>query len=238
MSIDLIHIKPRRAPGRPRPPGPGLGIVLSVTRPVTDEPADPYLDGTHRWWHLSRPSPELAAAQADGFLGAPGLAVDLGCGLATELRHLAASGWTTLGIDLSLPALQHAAVPDHATGHDRAAAGDPAASSARPVGLAQADVLRLPLGDARADLLLDRGCFHYVSPEARAAYAAEARRVLRPGGRFLLRACRTAAGVANDLTPHAIERVFRGWHISNITSEDIVSDTRTMPSLTARLIRP
>ena len=62
--------------------------------------------------------------------------------------------------------------------------------------------------------------------------------MLRPGGRFLLRACRTAAGVANDLSAPVIERVFAGWSIESITSEDIVSDTRRMPSLTVRLVRP
>jgi SAM-dependent methyltransferase len=96
----------------------------------------------------------------------------------------------------------------------------------------------LPVGDARADLLLDRGCFHYLPPAGRDGYAAQARRVLRPGGRFLLRACRTAAGVANDLSAPVIERVFAGWSIESITSEDIVSDTRRMPSLTVRLVRP
>ena len=99
-------------------------------------------------------------------------------------------------------------------------------------------MLRLPVADARADLLLDHGCFHYLPPGCRDDYAAEARRVLRPGGRFLLRACRTPGGVANDLTAAVIERVFAGWTIESITSEDIASDTRRMPSLTVRLTSP
>jgi SAM-dependent methyltransferase len=94
------------------------------------------------------------------------------------------------------------------------------------------------LGEVSGRLLLDRGCFHYLPPDGRDGYAAEARRVLRPGGRFLLRACRTAAGVANDLSVPVIERVFAGWSIESITPEDIVSDTRRMPSLTVRLVRP
>ncbi len=39
-----------------------------------------------------------------------------------------------------------------------------------------ADVLSLPLADASADLLLDRGCFHYLAPADRHRYAREARR--------------------------------------------------------------
>lgn len=197
-----------------------------MTGPGTDDVADPYLDGTYRWWHLSLPSPELARAQSDGWLGHPGVVVDLGCGLGWELRYLVTAGWTGLGVDLSATALRGAAAMRCAVG------------PGRRVGVALADVLRLPVADARADLLLDRGCFHYLPPGGRDEYAAEARRILRPGGRFLLRACRTAAGVANDLTVPVIERVFAGWTIESITAEDIVSDTRRMPSLTVRLTSP
>jgi hypothetical protein len=63
---------------------------------------DPYLDGVYRWWHLSTPSPELVAAEADGWLGAPGAVVDIGCGLGTEIAYLAAKGCQAVGIDLSV----------------------------------------------------------------------------------------------------------------------------------------
>jgi SAM-dependent methyltransferase len=152
--------------------------------------------------------------------------LDLGCGLGAELGYLAAAGWTALGIDLSVPALRGATSQGRAAG------------PGRRLRMAQADVLRLPVRDGRADLLLDRGCFHYLPPEGRDGYVREAGRVLRPGGRFLLRACRTAAGVPNDLSPEVIKGVFTGWRIDSITAEDIVSDTRRMPSLTVRLISP
>jgi SAM-dependent methyltransferase len=178
--------------------------------------ADPYLDGTCAWWHLARPSAELLAARPDGWLGTAGVAVDLGCGLGTEIGYLAASGWTAIGIDLSAGAL-------------RGAAAHPG------VALASADVLRLPVRDGAADLLLDRGCFHYLPAADRDAYAREAHRVLRPGGRFLLRACRAAAGVPTGLDASVIEHVFRDWRIEAITMQDIASDTRSMPALVARM---
>jgi SAM-dependent methyltransferase len=99
-------------------------------------------------------------------------------------------------------------------------------------------VLRLPLPTARADLLLDRGCFHYLEAKDRDRYAAEGRRVLRPGGRLLLRACRSAAGVANDIDQALIEHVFAGWHLDQVGVRDIPSDTRHMPALVARLRSP
>jgi SAM-dependent methyltransferase len=69
---------------------------------------DPSLDGVYRWWHLSVPSPELIEAEAESWLGAPGTAVDIGCGAGTEAAYLATRGWRTVGIDLSRPALDRA----------------------------------------------------------------------------------------------------------------------------------
>jgi SAM-dependent methyltransferase len=180
---------------------------------------DPYRDGSFRWWHLDRPSPELLEAHHDGWLPVPGVAVDLGCGLGTETGYLAAAGWTAVGVDLSAAALR------------AAAALHPAVIFAR------ADVLRLPLPDASADLLLDRGCFHYLPAADRGSYAREARRVLRRGGRFLLRACLTSAGVPNGLDQAVIRSAFRDWDLAGIAARDIDSGTRSMPALVARLSR-
>ncbi len=113
--------------------------------------ADPYLDGTFRWWHLARPSPELLAANDVGWLGRAGVVADLGCGLGTEIGYLAGRGWRCVGVDLSAAAVS------------AAAASHPGARFAR------ADVLCLPIADAAADLLVDRGCFHCRRWPARAS---------------------------------------------------------------------
>ena len=129
-----------------------------------DEGVDePYLNGTYRWWHLSEPSPELLAAETSLVAGKPGVAVDLGCGLGTEIGYLAERGWRGLGVDLSVAALAQAR-----TRHQGAA-------------FACADITKLPLPAGSADLLVDRGCFHYLPPAQRAGYAREAGRH-RPHG--------------------------------------------------------
>jgi SAM-dependent methyltransferase len=183
------------------------------------DPQDPYATGTCRWWHLSGPSPELVAAEAAGAIGEPGVVVDLGCGLGTEVGYLASQGWRGLGVDLSAAALERAR------------------TRVRDASFACADATSLPLAAGSVDLLIDRGCFHYLTAGDRAAYAREARRVLRARGRLLLRMCLTSAGEPNGLGEHTIRETFGGWQLADLQRRRLASDTRTMPSLIALLIR-
>lgn len=180
---------------------------------------DPYADGVYRWWHLTGPSPELLAAEADGWLGAPGTAVDAGCGAGSEIAYLASRGWYAAGVDLSAPALMLAR------------------REQRGVPFVQADVLALPFAAGAFDLMLDRGCFHYLDPVQWKAYAAEARRVLRPGGRLLLRACLTSRGESNAVTESGLTGAFSGWLIDQLEQDGLPSDTRVMQALVVRLRR-
>jgi SAM-dependent methyltransferase len=198
---------------------------------------DPYLDGVYRWWHLTGPSPELLAAEADGWLdgatadqGATGVGgrvgravLDVGCGLGSEVAYLRAAGWSGVGIDLSWAAISrarslHPLEPDG------------------PM-LAQADVLSLPFAAGTFALVIDRGCFHYLEPERWPGYVAGVHRVLRPGGRLLLRACLTSAGVRNRVTEPGVLAAFAGWRCTGVREAGLVSDTREMPALIARLER-
>lgn len=182
--------------------------------------ADPYVDGVYRWWHLSAPSPELLTAEADGWLGDAATAVDLGCGTGTEVAHLRAQGWKATGVDLSSAALDLAR-RDHAD-----------------VSLVRADVLALPFPSGAFDVALDRGCFHYLHPVQWGDYAAEVRRVLRPGGRLLLRACLTSRGLRNEVTESGVADAFAGWVIDRLVRGDLPSDTRTMQAVIVRLRSP
>jgi len=189
------------------------GGVLSNTVAMTDH----YADGTYRWWHLSRPSPELVAALGDGWLRPAGRALDVGCGLGVEAGYLAAAGWRVAGVDLSQVALAGAA------------AGGGGAVFVR------ADVRQLPFHPDCFDAALDRGCFHYLAPRDRLRYADELRRVLRPGARLLPRASLRAAGVRNDIDERVIGDTFTDWQIEHMQRAAVPSDTRTLEVILARL---
>ena len=180
--------------------------------------ADHYADGTYRWWHLSRPSPELVAALGDGWLSGGGRVLDTGCGLGSEADYLASAGWQAVGIDLSGTALRRAAA-EHAG-----------------VAFARADVRALPFAPGRFDAAVDRGCFHYLPAADRPSYSRELRRVLRPGGKLLLRASLRAAGVRNDIDEQVITATFAGWTIEHMERAAIPSDTRTLEVVVARLV--
>jgi SAM-dependent methyltransferase len=179
--------------------------------------ADHYSDGTYRWWHLSRPSPELVSALEEGWLPAAGRAVDVGCGLGGEAGYLSSAGWQVAGVDLSEVAVARAAAE-----HDAAA-------------FLRADVRQLPFGRHSLDAALDRGCFHYLAADDRPRYAGELGRVLRPGGKLLLRASLRVAGVRNDIDETVIHDTFAGWQVEYLQRAAVPSDTRALDVLVARL---
>lgn len=189
-----------------------------MAEPGRDKGSDPYADGTARgYWHLSQPSPEVVEAVANGWLS-PGMRVlDLGCGLASDIGHLASLGYDVTGVDLSEEAIRQA-------------------RRLHPnINALVADVRALPFPDRSFDYLLDRGCFHYLLPDDRPIYAAQTRRVLRPGGELLLRACMRNEGKRNDITTSTIAETFRGWQTDEIAVRPIVTDTRTLEAVCARL---
>ena len=179
--------------------------------------ADHYADGTYRWWHLSGPSPELASALDDGWLPRAGRAVDIGSGLGSEAGYLARRGWQVAGLDLSEVAAARAAAE-----HGGAA-------------FLRADARRLPFASRSLDAALDRGCFHYLAPGDRPRYSGELRRVLRPGGKLLLRASLRTAGQRNDIDETVIRVTFADWRIEHLEHAAVPSDTRLLEVLVVRL---
>jgi SAM-dependent methyltransferase len=85
------------------------------------------------------------------------------------------------------------------------------------------------------DAALDRGCFHYLAPGDRPRYSAELRRVLRPGGKLLLRASLRTAGQRNDIDEAVIRGTFAAWHVEHLEQAAVPSDTRLLDVLVVRL---
>ena len=94
---------------------------------------------------------------------------------------------------------------------------------------------RLPFAEHSLDAALDRGCFHYLAPGDRPRYSAELRRVLRPGGKLLLRASLRTAGQRNDIDEAVIRDTFADWRIEHLEQAVVPSDTRMLDVLVVRL---
>jgi 2-polyprenyl-3-methyl-5-hydroxy-6-metoxy-1,4-benzoquinol methylase len=111
--------------------------------------------------------------EGDGAL-APGTALDLGCGTGDTSIYLAKHGWQVTGVDFVAKAVDKARAKAEA---DKVA-----------VNFASADVTRLSSEGVGSNfgLIVDNGCLHGMSAEARDAYVREVTAVAAPDARLLL----------------------------------------------------
>jgi SAM-dependent methyltransferase len=100
----------------------------------------------------------------------PGRAIDLGCGTGTNMITLARAGWQPEGIDFSPRAIRAARRKLERAGIGSRVWVD--------------DVTRMRSVAGAFDLALDIGCYHSVG--SREAYVANLRRILTPGGHWLM----------------------------------------------------
>jgi SAM-dependent methyltransferase len=102
----------------------------------------------------------------------PGRALDLGCGTGTNVIYLARHGWQVTGIDFARRAV-HLAL-----------------RKVRQLGLIAdfrlGDVTHLDGLIGSYDLILDIGCLHNLDDPGRQAYLHHVKRLLAPGGTFLV----------------------------------------------------
>jgi ubiquinone/menaquinone biosynthesis C-methylase UbiE len=152
-----------------------------------------YDEGAHAdMWDAPWPSPELV-----GFVSAlpdRGRAVDVGCGTGSDALFLAGAGFDVLGIDLSDSAI--------------ALATKRASSDGSRITFVQGSVFGIPVEDASVDLVSDRGLLHHVPAELHADYAREMARVLKHGGRLLIRGMSEPGRKKVPVTPESVRAHF------------------------------
>jgi cyclopropane fatty-acyl-phospholipid synthase-like methyltransferase len=127
-------------------------------------------------WDTGEVPGELAALiEGDAAIPA-GRALDIGCGTGTQSVYMARNGWKVTGVELLDQPLRRA--------RDRAAAAGVA------VEWIKADVTRLAEAGLEPGytLLFDRGCYHGLGEQQRAAYALGATELAAPGATLLLMA--------------------------------------------------
>ncbi len=127
-------------------------------------------------WDTGEVPGELAALiEGEDALPA-GRALDIGCGTGTQSVYMARNGWNVTGVELLEQPLRRA--------RDRAAAAGVA------VEWVKADVARLVQAalEPGYTLLFDRGCYHGLGEQQRAAYALGVTQLAAPGATLLLMA--------------------------------------------------
>ena len=127
-------------------------------------------------WDFKHPSPELAAFIASGLIPENSNCLDVGCGSGNEAIFLAQCGYNVTGIDFSKKALEIA---------DKKAKTDKLEIKWMPE-----DVTDINLMSNSFDFINDRGCFHHINENERQQYADEMCRLLKAGGRLLIRGSR------------------------------------------------
>jgi SAM-dependent methyltransferase len=134
-----------------------------------------YRIGFTPWDSGAIPAELSSLVEGDGALPA-GQALDIGCGTGAHAVYLAGLGWRVTGIDDLDQPLKRARARS--------------ASAGVSVQWIKADAGRL--ADAGLDpgfnLVLDRGCYHGLSEQARTAYARDVTALAAPGAALLMMA--------------------------------------------------
>ena len=133
--------------------------------------------------------------------GEPARALDVGCGTGTTSIYLAERGWDVTGVDFAPNAIRRA----RRKGRRLTGPGT--------VIFASADVSHPDfLGQVQSfDLVIDVGCLHSLTPDLHPGYAANLKRLTRPGTTYLLYAFKptiNSSGRAMGLDQDRLDSLF------------------------------
>jgi cyclopropane fatty-acyl-phospholipid synthase-like methyltransferase len=132
-----------------------------------------YLFGFTPWDTGTVPHELSSLVEGAGALR-PGRALDIGCGTGTQSVYLASHGWQVTGVDDLEKPLRRARARSGATGVS--------------VEWVRADATRLTESGITPgfDLVFDRGCFHGLNAQERAAYASGVTQLATPSATLLM----------------------------------------------------
>lgn len=171
-------------------------------------------------WDTGVSPPELLA-----FLStAPaGRALDLGCGTGTNALTLARHDWDVTAVDFAANAIRRARRK--------------AREANLVVDFTVGDVTELRGIDGPFDLILDIGCYHALLPEGREKYQANLKRLLAPGGTYLLYTFLGAEGVdrVSGITESEVARL-RRW--LSLDRKEVGTERGIRPSAWFWFVRP
>jgi len=120
-------------------------------------------------WDTNQTPPEVYEYMGSN---TPGRALDLGCGTGTNVITLAQAGWQAAGVDFVPKAIRAARRKARQAGVD--------------VDFYVGDVTRLEEISGVFDLILDIGCFHGLDLAGRLSYRDQIKRLIAPGGAYML----------------------------------------------------
>jgi ubiquinone/menaquinone biosynthesis C-methylase UbiE len=136
----------------------------------------------HRWdgraagWDAVAHTPAFAkfcdAILAAADIGPDAVVVDMGCGTGLVTLPAAPLCRSVIGLDASATMLER--LSEHAR-----------RAGVTNISLIHGDMRRVPLADASVDVVVSCYAFHHLSDDGKELAAAEAFRVLRPGGRMV-----------------------------------------------------
>jgi ubiquinone/menaquinone biosynthesis C-methylase UbiE len=152
--------------------------------------------GEYKHWEFNYPSPELVALVAAGLPRKHAKILDIGCGGGLEAIFMANSGFRVIGLDISAAALR--------------VARKRAKKAHVIVDWQRGGVLTLPIQDDSIDFVTDRGLFHLIEDTHRPQYSSEVYRVLKNGGRALIRGASKESGHDrfNPVSEETIDKFF------------------------------